>query len=136
LAPFVPANLPDLFHYSECHSHYHFDQFATFELRDGAGMVVASGFKPGFCLLDSYSWAWPNTPGHYDCANQGISRGHADIYESDLPCQWIDVTGVPPGDYTIWAALNQPRADSAMPMLVERDYENNMVEVPVTLPLP
>lgn len=131
----VAANEPEVFHYSECHSHHHFDEFASFELRDTDG-VVASGFKPGFCLLDSYSWAWPNTPGHYDCANQGISRGYADIYESDLPCQWIDVTDVPPGDYTIRAALNQPRADSAVPVLVERDYGNNVVEVPVTLPLP
>ncbi|MCX4247864.1 lysyl oxidase family protein [Paraliomyxa miuraensis] len=131
----VAANEPDVFHYSECHDHHHFDEFATFELRDEFG-VVASGFKPGFCLLDSYSWAWPNTPGHYDCANQGISRGYADIYESDLPCQWIDVTDVPPGDYTIRAALNQARADSAVPVLVERDYDNNVVEVPVTLPLP
>ncbi len=129
----VAANQPDVFHHSECHDHYHFDEFATFELRD-AGGVVASGFKPGFCLLDSYSWAWPNTPTHYDCANQGISRGFADIYEAELPCQWIDVTDVPPGDYTLRASVNQPRADAALPVLVERDYTNNTVEVAVTIP--
>jgi hypothetical protein len=129
----VAANQPDVFHYSECHDHHHFDEFASFELRDGAG-VVASSNKPGFCLLDTYSWAWTNTPGHYDCANQGISRGFSDIYEAELPCQWIDVTDVPPGDYTLRAALNQTRADSALPVLVERDYTNNTVEVAVTLP--
>ena len=129
----VAANEPDIFHYSDCHSHYHFDQFARFELRD-AGGVVADGHKPGFCLLDSYSWAWNNAPGHYDCANQGISRGYADIYESDLPCQWIDVTGVPPGDYTIWATVNVMRDDATLPLLYERDYDNNTVEVPFTLP--
>lgn len=129
----VAANEPYVFHYSDCHSHYHFDEFARYELRD-AGGVVATGHKQGFCLLDSYSWAWNNAPGTYDCSNQGISRGHADIYESDLPCQWVDVTDVPPGDYTLRATLNRPRPESALPLLVERDYDNDVVEVPVTLP--
>lgn len=129
----VAANQPDIFHYSECHDHHHFDDFADYELRDAAG-VVASGYKPGFCLLDSYSFAWPSEFPTYDCANQGISVGFGDIYEDVLPCQWIDVTDVPPGDYTLRAALNQTRADAALPMLVERDYGNNVVEVAVTLP--
>ena len=129
----VAANEPYVFHYSDCHSHYHFDEFARYELRD-AGGVVTTGHKQGFCLLDSYSWAWNNAPGTYDCSNQGISRGHADIYESDLPCQWVDVTDVPPGDYTLRATLNRPRPESALPLLVERDYDNDVVEVPVTLP--
>lgn len=131
----VAANQPDVFHYSACHDHYHFDEFATFELRD-AGGVVASGFKPGFCLLDSYSWAWQNEPGFYDCANQGISRGFSDLYEAELPCQWIDVTDVPPGDYTLRVSVNQPRLDAALPVLLERDYSNNTVEVAVTIPIP
>lgn len=129
----VAANQPEVFHYSACHDHYHFDDFADYELRDADG-VVATGFKPGFCLLDSYSWAWPNEPPKFDCANQGISAGYGDIYEDVLPCQWIDVTDVPPGDYTLRAALNQTREDMALPVLVERDYGNNVIEVPVTLP--
>ena len=32
------------------------------------------------------------------------------------------------------AALNQPAPDAAVPVLVERDYANNVVEVAVTLP--
>ncbi|MCA9707672.1 MAG: hypothetical protein KDK70_17615, partial [Myxococcales bacterium] len=128
----VPANEPDLFHYSECHDHFHFDGFARFELRDTEGLV-APGHKPGFCLLDSYSWAWPNAPGHYDCANQGISAGHADLYESDLPCQWIDVTDVPPGDGGWGGVFNVRRDDTSVPPLYERDYANDAVAVPVTL---
>jgi hypothetical protein len=41
---------------------------------------------------------------------------------------------VPPGDYTLRILLNQPRADSLLPQLVERDYENNIHEVAVTIP--
>jgi hypothetical protein len=128
----VAANHPEVFHYSECHDHYHFDDFASYELLD-AGGIVATGRKQAFCLLDTYSWAWRNEQGTYDCANQGIGRGFADIYEADLPCQWIDVTDVPPGDYTLRATLNRPQYDAALPLVIERDATNNTVEVPVTL---
>jgi len=128
----VAANNPDVFHYSECHDHHHFDNFAIYELLDGDD-VIARGHKQGFCLLDSYSWAWPNTFGNYDCGNQGITRGFTDIYESDLPCQWIDVTGVPPGEYTLRAEINPVQPEATTPLLVERDYTNNVVTAPVTV---
>jgi Lysyl oxidase len=131
----VPANEPEIFHYSACHDHYHFDEYARYELRDADDeTIAATGHKQAFCLLDTISWAWQLEPGQFDCSNQGISRGFSDFYESDLPCQWIDVTDVPPGDYILRAVLNQPRPESALPLLVERDYTNNVVEVPVTVP--
>lgn len=77
---------------------------------------------------------WPNVQPQYTCTNQGISRGYADTYAVGLPCQWIDITGVPPGEYTLRISLNHPRADSLLPQLVERDYENNIHEVAVTIP--
>jgi len=129
----VAANEPDVFHFSECHGHYHFDEYARYELFDAGGISVASGHKQAFCLLDTFSWAWNNEPGVYDCSNQGIGRGYADIYEADLPCQWIDVSDVPPGEYMLRATLNSPRPESALPLLNERRYDNNMVEVPVTV---
>jgi hypothetical protein len=129
----IPANHPDLYHYSDCHAHFHFDEFARYELRDGA-TLAATGHKQAFCMLDTASWAWPNAPTRFTCENQGISRGFTDFYESGLPCQWIDITGVPPGEYTLKITLNQPRQDSALPLLNERDYSNNVFEVAVVLP--
>ena len=128
----VPSNHPDLFHYSECHMHYHFDNYAAYELRDAMG-VVATGHKQAFCLLDLYGWAWGGN-GNYDCGNQGISRGFADIYDSGLPCQWIDVTDVPPGDYTLRISLNNPPSGSNTRYINERNYDNNIAEVPFTIP--
>jgi hypothetical protein len=133
LALGVPANLPELFHYSECHSHYHFDEYARYELRDG-DTVVAVGHKQAFCMLDLLSWAWPFELGKFDCSNQGISRGFWDTYDSGLPCQWVDVTGTPPGNYTLHITLNQPRRDHAFAVLNERDYANNAIAVPVSIP--
>lgn len=129
----VPANLPDLFHYSECHDHYHLDEFARYELLDGDA-VVATGHKQAFCLLDTVSWAWPLALGQFDCVNQGVSRGFSDFYESGLPCQWVDVTGLPGGQYTLRISLNPPRPDHAVPVLNERDYSNNVIEAPIAIP--
>ena len=129
----IPANNPDVFHYSECHTHYHFDHFADYQLLDGE-TVVGLGHKQAFCMLDTISWAWPFELSKFDCANQGISRGFTDHYESGLPCQWIDVTDVPPGDYTLRIELNPTRAGDAYPLLNERDYANNVLEVGVTVP--
>jgi hypothetical protein len=58
-------------------------------------------------MLDTTSWAWPNALPRFDCANQGISR-----------------------------ARNQPRADSALPLLNERDHGNNILAVDVVVPCP
>jgi hypothetical protein len=35
-----------------------------------------------------------------------ISPGWADIYTSDLPCQWLDVTNVPDGAYSLRVAVD------------------------------
>lgn len=134
LALGVPANLPELYHYSPCHDHYHFDEFARYELLDAEDKLVATGHKQAFCLLDTISWAWPLELPQFDCTNQGISRGFSDYYEAGLPCQWVDVTGVAPGDYSLRVSLNQPRPDHAIATLNERDYQNNTLEFPVTIP--
>jgi hypothetical protein len=130
----IPANHPELYHYSACHDHYHFDEFARYQLLAGDDTIAATGHKQAFCMLDTVSWAWPNALQKFDCANQGISRGFSDWYEAGLPCQWIDVTGVPPGDYTLRITLNRPRPDTALPVLNERDYSNNIAEAVVVVP--
>jgi len=129
----VPSNHPDLFHYSECHEHYHFDGYAFYDLIDGTGAVVATGHKQAFCLLDWTPWAWPDFGGGYTCGNQGISVGWEDVYGSYLDCQYVDVTDVPPGDYTLRISVNLPLPDTVVAPLVERDYGNNTLELPVTL---
>lgn len=129
----VPSNHPDLFHYSDCHEHYHFDNYAAYELLDETG-VVATGHKQAFCLIDLEPWAWLDDPGQFDCGNQGISRGYADIYGSYLPCQWIDVTGVPAGTYTLRIALNSPPAGTTTPIINESNYANNISEIEVEIP--
>lgn len=59
----------------------------------------------------------------YTCLNQGISRGWADVYGRFLPCQWLDVTGLAPGDYTLRIVVNP------LQTLVESDPTNNVFTI-------
>ncbi len=129
----VPSNHPDLFHWSDCHGHYHFDGYAYYDLLDGNGQVIATGHKQAFCLLDWSPWAWNDDDGSYTCGNQGISVGWEDVYGSYLDCQYIDITDVTPGEYTLRISVNLPLPETAVAPLIERDYDNNVLELPVTI---
>jgi hypothetical protein len=131
----VPANHPDLYTYSPCHEHHHFDNYASYYLLDQQE-VVAAGHKQAFCLVDWESWAWPELGEQdqvYNCFNQGLSLGWSDTYAAQLDCQWIDVTDVPPGAYTLRMEVNLPPPGKAHSTLVERRYDNNVLEIPVVL---
>jgi hypothetical protein len=133
----VPANHPDEYHYDECHGHYHFEGFAAYTLKDGTGNTIVSGGKIAQCVYDSSNWAWPGTGGgHFACYNQGLSVGFEDEYAAGLDCQWLDITGVAPGNYTVAISINTPNTGFAAPRLVERDYTNNVTTFPVTIPAP
>lgn len=119
------------FVWSPCHEHYHFLGYAEYHLVDAGGTDVATGHKQAFCLLDSDEYVTddPSVSDNalYNCAYQGIQRGWADVYTATLPCQWIDVTDVPPGDYTLVIRINNGGT------LPELRYDNNMVSIPLTL---
>lgn len=117
----------DLFEYSECHNHYHFKGYAQYTLLDENDQPVGTGEKQAFCLLDAEKWDPGAGSEQYHCGFQGISKGWADIYTSNLPCQWIDVTDVPAGSYTLVAQVNFDQ------ILAESDYTNNTVMVPFVI---
>ena len=129
----VPANHPDLFTWSPCHEHHHFDNYAFYYLLDG-DEVIGAGHKQAFCMVDWESWAWPLLGPDdrvYNCFNQGLSLGWSDTYYAELDCQWIDVTDVPEGAYTLRMEINVPPPGKAHAALVERRYDNNTLEIPV-----
>ena len=43
----------------------------------------------------------------YTCDYQGITSGWGDWYYKQLPGQWIDITGVPEGDYIVRVTINK-----------------------------
>jgi hypothetical protein len=104
-APPAPGVNDDRFTWSPCHLHHHVLGYAVYELRDASGGVVG-GHKQAFCLQDSQQIraGWPSVG--YVCSDQGLSAGWADVYSRDLSCQWIDVTDVAPGTYTLSVRVN------------------------------
>lgn len=116
------------FEFQECHGHYHFKGFAAYALKDKTGFVVAQGRKVSFCLEDVRRWdRTAPRESKFFCEDQGIQVGWSDIYDGGLPGQWIDITGVPAGEYDLEITINPEH------IIDEADYSNNTTTVPVTI---
>jgi len=116
------------FQFFDCHGHYHFLGFASYELLDGNSHPVATGRKVSFCLLDGLRWDPKAKPlRRFDCGSQGIQSGWADVYDAGLPGQWIDITGIAPGTYTLVVTMNPDR------LIEETDYSNNSASTQIVI---
>ena len=114
------------FTWSPCHGHHHLAGYAVYELLDANGTVL-SGHKQAFCLQDIQQVTPGASSRGYDCNNQGLSAGWADVYSRTLPCQWIDITGIAPGTYTLRVRINP---DATLP---DSDLSNNEYLRPVSI---
>jgi hypothetical protein len=103
------------------HDHWHFEDFAHYELRhESSGKVVGVSTKVGFCLIDliqpegvsgvpgsprdGYYPVDPSNPEGATCSQtstNGISIGWADIYSAGLQGQDIALTGIGRGRYCL-----------------------------------
>jgi hypothetical protein len=133
LNPGPEANNP-LYEFSECHGHYHFLDFTDYRLLNEDGSVAAFGHKQSFCLIDMVQVegavivAPPGTrppPGETGCSY--LSAGWADIYGVGTPCQWVDITDVPAGNYLLQLTVNPENS------VLETNTENNIVTISVTI---
>lgn len=131
-----------VYHAAPGHDHYHFNDFALFELySERSGKLKETSDKVSFCVYD-LDQPYPRLPGSpaamfYKFANcdredgtHGISVGYADYYDADTTGQELDVTGRRPGRYCLVA-----RADP-VDRLTERGSEgetNNETEVRIRL---
>lgn len=97
------------------HDHWHVQDIAAYELYaiNAPGPALRSDAKVGFCFFDTnpYNLSLPRAPrtkqytaagcGHRPAlfVKNGISVGWGDRYASNLARQWIDVKGLPSGEY-------------------------------------
>jgi hypothetical protein len=88
-------------------------------------------------MLDDHPWSpTANQSAKYNCNYQGIQAGWADVYGASyangapLPCQYIDVTSVPPGSYIIQMTINPDN------LIAEANTANNTTLVPFTIAPP
>jgi Lysyl oxidase len=123
-----PTNNP-LFEYSPCHNHYHFHGFTAYRLLDYNSQLVTVGNKGAFCLEDVVKiTSIANPDRKYSCDFQGIQMGWADVYSANLPCQYIDITGVSPGNYIL-----EMEADPNH-LIPELNENNNISQINITIP--
>ena len=156
-------NNDGLFEFATCHAHFHFRNYATYELFpvvNGSPGTAIMAAKRGFCMLDITPYDAPKSWYYRNCGrpaipslglpeiagNQGISVGWGDTYVKFLPGQYFVVDGLPAGEYLIRITVNPPFAAVAgepcpavdgagkCHMFVESDYSNNVGEVLITLP--
>jgi hypothetical protein len=158
------ADQDGLFEFASCHAHFHFRNYATYEIlrlnADGSLGAPVQARKRGFCMLDTTPFAQGGTPpkGRYysNCGNltihgnQGISTGFGDMYFKSLPGQLFLLTDpnepVPPGKYVIRVTANPAfaqRAGEVCPakdpqglchMFKEQRYDNNVGQVVIEIP--
>lgn len=97
------------------HNHWHVEQMMVYHL--WSSRATRHDRKVGFCFFDTTLWSpsLPRSPGspfyrESWCGGRtaltsrtGISVGWADTYRWNLPYQWIDITGLPGGTYTVRA---------------------------------
>ncbi len=134
------------------HRHWHLLDFDRFQLRDTAGSVVVADRKNGFCLGDRYpvsgsAQSQDGTP-EGDLAarladstckrripealdvTEGISVGQGDNYDYTVDYQWLELTKVPSGTYTVVNTVNPDRS------IMESDYGNNASSMTVSVQWP
>lgn len=116
-APTGPA-----FQQAGCHAHAHYLDFARFTL----GPLAVT--KMGGCFRDDEQLDGGRSGLKYDCDAQGLQVGYADIYARDLDCQWLDVSALDAGTYTLRIEINSGRR------IEESWYDDDRVEFPVVLP--
>ena len=95
----------EFFEFAPCHGHFHIRDFSVYELLNVDRTLVVAAHKQGFCMEDSLKYDGGKARG-FNCAFQGITSGWGDWYFKQLTGQWIDITGVPEGDYIVRVRIN------------------------------
>ena len=122
------------FVYNTCHQHYHIRDFSVYELYQlDRKTLVTEGTKQGFCFEDSLKYDGNKSAG-FDCNFQGITSGWGDWYYKQLAGQWIDITGVPEGDYIVRITINKGKGTPIFDEGLNR--YSNIVEAQIHVPNP
>jgi hypothetical protein len=125
------------------HEHWHAQQVVTMELANVLNpATITNGNKIHFCFFDNtktntelpgfseepyYRNSWCGTPDSLTI-RMGLSIGYGDRYGWDFVGQYIDITSLPGGTYTLKATVDRPNN------LFETDDTDNCTMARVQIP--
>ena len=129
------------------HQHWHYLKFDNYALETMKGKPAALDRKTGFCLGDRFvaqeDVHYPNQPPDAvytdNCrfqepdaldVSEGISINYGDSYLPQLEGQYVDITGVPAGRYSLVHRVNIDRS------LKEINYSDDVASVLVEISYP
>lgn len=107
------ATSAGMFYAGDGHDHWHVRDLQewTIAYRNDSAAVLRRGAKTGFCFWDNYPHPGTRDPqysGTSSCHERadgtipmGLTVGWGDEYPSTISGQYIDITGLPNGDYTV-----------------------------------
>ncbi len=133
------------FVFHPAHNHWHFEDFARYELRainpDGStGAVVASTPKVSFCMIDTTTidstlpyFRMGLTHSCGQTTRQGVKVGMGDTYSSSLPDQFIDITTVPDGTYRLVTVADPNTLARPNGRMIELNDSNNCATIDVVV---
>jgi hypothetical protein len=114
------------------HNHWHLKDLEGYVLKNTSGPAVNRvSEKHGFCFADRGDWKLnlpnaPQSPVYMGCGNLndvtitvGLSVGWSDTYGVKLPDQFVDITGLPDGQYMVTATADK------LGIFAERCENNN-----------
>lgn len=128
--PASPTDANLQWEWDPCHGHWHYEGYAEYLLYNSEGQSIPIGFKNGFCVMDLECSG--GGVGKFNCGNQGITAGCGDIYSSGLACQWIDITTMPAGTYTLVVRVNWDQTPDALGR-IELNLYNNWAQVCISI---
>jgi hypothetical protein len=110
-----------MFFAGDGHTHWHVNDLELYELIPlELTSTITAGLdaKIGFCFFDTHAYrlTLPGAPqsAHYTgcgtssalAVTMGLSVGWGDVYQWTLPGQYIDITGLPAGNYRLRAVAD------------------------------
>ncbi|MFN8308519.1 MAG: lysyl oxidase family protein [Chitinophagales bacterium] len=114
------------FTWDPCHGHWHYVGYAEYVVFNALNQQQQVGYKNGFCVLDLECSGGGTAK--FGCSNMGITAGCGDIYNSGLSCQWVDITNLDTGKYTLVVRVNWDRSPDMLGHY-EKGYSNNWAQL-------
>lgn len=121
------------------HDHWHVLNLQEWTLTNARAEVLRRGAKTGFCFWDNYRYGSTGSAFYHPsttsaCEDRGdgvvpmgLSVGWGDEYPSTIAFQYIDISGLPNGEYVLTVVAD---AESAF---VEADETNNSASVRIRI---